>query len=77
MTNAQIAHHMGLDKVAAPGYAYKDMLTRSGMTVGAMISTLCEKGLGGRARDTSRQGKPIVFGFTALGVKVAMAVGLK
>lgn len=47
------------------------------MTVGAMISTLCEKGLGGRCRDTSRQGKPIVFGFTTLGVKVAMAVGLK
>lgn len=47
------------------------------MTVGAMISTLCEKGLGERCRDTSRQGKPIVFGFTALGVKVAMAVGLK
>lgn len=33
MTNAQIAHKMGIDKVAAPGYAYKDMLVRSGMTI--------------------------------------------
>lgn len=33
MTNAQMAHKMGIDKVAAPGYAYKDMLVRSGMTV--------------------------------------------
>jgi hypothetical protein len=33
MTNAQMAHKMGIDKVAAPGYAYKDMLVRSGMNV--------------------------------------------
>jgi hypothetical protein len=33
MTNAQMAHHMGLDKVAHPGYEYKEMLVRSGLTV--------------------------------------------
>ena len=33
MTNAQMAHKKGLDKVAAPGFAYKDMLVRSGLTV--------------------------------------------
>lgn len=33
MTNAQMAHKMGIDKVAAPGYAYRDMLVRSGMNV--------------------------------------------
>ena len=33
MTNAQIAHHMGLDKVAHPGYEYKEMLVRSGLTI--------------------------------------------
>ena len=33
MTNAQIAHHVGLDKVAHPGYEYKEMLVRSGLTV--------------------------------------------
>lgn len=33
MTNAQMAHKMGLDKVAHPGYEYKEMLVRSGLTV--------------------------------------------
>lgn len=33
MTNAQMAHRMGLDKVAHPGYEYKEMLVRSGLTV--------------------------------------------
>ena len=33
MTNAQLAHKMGIDKVAAPGYAYKEMLVRTGLTV--------------------------------------------
>lgn len=47
------------------------------MTVGAMISTLCEKGLGSRCRDTSRKGKPIAFSFTELGKKVAGELGLE
>lgn len=33
MTNAQMAHKMGIDKVAAPDYAYRDMLIHSGMTI--------------------------------------------
>ncbi len=33
MTNAQMAHKMGIDKAQAPGYAYKDMLVRAGMTL--------------------------------------------
>lgn len=33
MTNAQMAHHMGLDKVAHPGYEYRDVLVRSGLTI--------------------------------------------
>lgn len=46
------------------------------MTVGAMISTLCEKKLGFRTRDTSRKGKPIAFSLTELGMKVAGELGL-
>lgn len=33
MTNAQMAHKMGIDKVAAPATAYRDALTRSGLIV--------------------------------------------
>ena len=46
------------------------------MTVGAMISTLCEKGLGSRVRDTSRKGKPIVFALTEMGKRIAKELGL-
>lgn len=46
------------------------------MTVGAMISTLCEKKLGFRTRDTSRVGKPIAFSLTDLGKEVAKELGL-
>lgn len=46
------------------------------MTVGAMISTLCEKGLGYRTRDTSRKGKPTTFELTEMGKKVAGDLGL-
>lgn len=46
------------------------------MTVGAMISTLCEKKLGFRTRDTSRKGKPIAFSLTDLGKEVAKELGL-
>lgn len=47
------------------------------MTVGAMISTLCEKGLGSRVRDTSRKGKPIVFALTEMGKRIAKELGLE
>lgn len=40
MTNAQMAHHMGLDKVAHPGYEYKEMLVRSGLTITAENKTV-------------------------------------
>lgn len=50
--------------------------TEKPMTVGAMISTLCEKKLGFRTRDTSRKGKPIAFSLTELGRKVAGELGL-
>ena len=33
MTNAQMAHKMGLDKVKAPAYAYKDALIHAGMEI--------------------------------------------
>lgn len=46
------------------------------MTVGAMVSTLCEKKLGFRTRDTSRVGKPIAFSLTDLGKEVAKELGL-
>lgn len=41
MTNAQMAHKMGIDKVQAPGYAYKDMLIRTGMTIVAEDVGVC------------------------------------
>lgn len=46
------------------------------MTVGAMISTICEKGLGKRGRDESRKGKPTVFELTELGKAVAAELGV-
>lgn len=46
------------------------------MTVGAMISTICEKGLGQRGRDESRKGKPTVFELTELGKAVAAELGV-
>lgn len=46
------------------------------MTVGAMISTICEKGLGQRGRDESLKGKPTVFELTELGKAVAAELGV-
>lgn len=47
------------------------------MTVGAMISTLCEKGLGTRATERREGRKCTSFALTELGKKVAAEVGLK
>ena len=47
------------------------------MTVGAMISTLCEKGLGIRATDRRDGRKCTSFELTELGKKVAAEVGLQ
>lgn len=44
------------------------------MTVGAMISTLREKGLLEVGREEARQGKPKFMAFTSLGKKVAAEV---
>lgn len=33
MTNAQIAHHMGIPKAPAPDWAYRDALIQAGLTV--------------------------------------------
>lgn len=46
------------------------------MTVGAMISTLCEKGLGERTRQRVDGRKCTSFNLTALGKKVASELGL-
>lgn len=46
------------------------------MTVGAMVSTLCEKGLGNRAKDKINGHKATHFGFTEIGKKVAAELGL-
>lgn len=46
------------------------------MTVGAMISTICEKGLGQRGRDESRKGKPATFALTELGKIIAAELGV-
>lgn len=46
------------------------------MTVGAMISTLCEKGLGARATDRRDGRKCTSFALTELGKKVAAELGL-
>lgn len=46
------------------------------MTVGAMISTLREKGVVVVGRDTSRRGKPKFMQFTDLGKQVAKELGL-
>lgn len=46
------------------------------MTVGAMISTLCEKGLGVRAKERINGRKCTSFELTELGKKVAKELGL-
>ena len=46
------------------------------MTVGAMISTLCEKGLGYRAKGKVNNKKCTSFGLTELGKMVAEDLGL-
>ena len=48
------------------------------MTVGAMISTLCEKGLGTRTTDRKgpRGGKATSFALTEMGMAVAIDLGL-
>lgn len=46
------------------------------MTVGAMISTLCEKGLGSRCRENRDGRKCTTFELTELGKKVAAGLGL-
>lgn len=46
------------------------------MTIGAMISTLREKDVIFVARDESREGKPKYIGFTDLGKKIAVELGL-
>lgn len=46
------------------------------MTVGAMISTLCEKGLGARAKDRINGRRAISFRLTELGQKIAKELGL-
>ena len=47
------------------------------MTVGAMISTLCEKKLGYRMADKRENKKCTAFGLTDSGKLVAQALGLK
>lgn len=47
------------------------------MTVGAMISTLCEKGLGLRAKAKINNRKATAFRLTELGKQVAQKLGLK
>lgn len=47
------------------------------MTVGAMISTLCEKGLGQRAKERMNGKKCTSFALTEIGKKVAAEVGLQ
>lgn len=46
------------------------------MTVGAMISTICEKGLGSRVIDRRDGRKCTQFALTDLGKKIATALGL-
>lgn len=46
------------------------------MTVGAMISTLCEKGLGSRGSEKRNGRKCTSFELTELGKKVAAGLGL-
>jgi DNA-binding MarR family transcriptional regulator len=47
------------------------------MTVGAMISTLCEKGLGMRATNRRENRKCVSFQLTELGQKIAKNLGLE
>ena len=46
------------------------------MTVGAMISTICEKGLANRANDRINGRKSTFMVLTELGKKVAAELGL-
>ena len=46
------------------------------MTVGAMISTLCEKGLGIRGKEKMNGRKATFFELTEMGKKVAGDLGL-
>lgn len=46
------------------------------MTVGAMISTICEKGLGVRTKDRMNGRKATAFALTELGKEVAKELGL-
>ena len=46
------------------------------MTVGAMISTLCEKGLGLRSTDRKNNRKCVSFQLTELGQKIATELGI-
>ena len=41
MTNAQIAHKMGLDKAPAPSYAYRDALRYAGLEIIGENITIC------------------------------------
>lgn len=47
------------------------------MTVGAMISTICEKGLGVRATDRINGRKAVSFRLTGLGKVIAAELGLE
>ena len=47
------------------------------MTVGAMVSTLCEKGLGTRGKDRVNGRKCTSFALTEMGKQVAIEVGLQ
>lgn len=47
------------------------------MTVGAMISTICEKGLGSRGTDRRNGRKVTCFALTGMGKVVAKALGLR
>ena len=40
MTNAQLAHKMGIDKVGHPGWEYGEALVRAGLTVVAQEVTV-------------------------------------
>lgn len=50
--------------------------TEKPMTIGAMISTLCEKGLAVRTKERVENRKVMVFSFTPSGVELATELGL-
>lgn len=47
------------------------------MTVGAMFSTICEKGLGTRGKEKRERKTCTYFAFTAEGIEVVEAMGIK